>query len=471
MTVTHMPKHYYDVLVLGSGPAGYVCAIRAAQLGLDVALIEREKVGGICLNVGCIPTKSLLKSAEIAHLLKEKGSLFGFSFEHLKLDYASAVKRSRENSSKLTEGLKVLLKRNHVNVIEGEATILGPGKVVVIDSSSCRKSYFSNHLVIAVGASAIMPVHWKVDDNVLTYNEAIVQETLPKSVVIVGSGAIGLEFATIWNAYGTKVTIIEMAERIAPLEDEEISSSLKKELHNRGIETLTGLAVKSIERVGKVLRVHSEGAGKTAVIEGEQVLVAIGFKPNTANIGLESIGLGSMTGSCIQTDEYMATSVPGVWAVGDVTAKMMLAHVGFAQGTLCAEKIGKLEPKLIDYHAIPHAIYSIPQVASFGYTESQARDVFKQIKVGKVRFSGNGKAVGSGEDQGWVKLVFEGERNQLVGAHLIGSDVSELLPELTLAKTLEATMEDISQNIHAHPTLSEILREAALSASGAALHG
>ena len=471
MKEANMLKQYYDVLVIGSGPAGYVCAIRAAQLGLDVALIEREKVGGVCLNVGCIPTKSLLKSAEIANLLREKGPLFGFSFDHLKLDYTSAVKRAKENSSKLTEGLRALLKRNNVSVIKGEATILGPGKVVVIDSAACRKPYFSNHLVIATGASAIMPENWKVDENVLTYKEAITQETLPKSVVIVGSGAIGLEFASIWNAYGTKVTIIEMAERIAPLEDEEISSSLKKELHNRGIEILTGLVVKRIERVGKILRVHSEAGGKSTVVDGEQVLVAMGFKPNTTTIGLESIGLDSMIGSFIQTNEYMATPVSGVWAIGDVTAKMMLAHVGFAQGTLCAEIIGELEPKSIDYHAIPHAIYSIPQVASFGYTERQARDVFKQIKVGKVRFGGNGKAVGSGEDRGWVKLVFDGERNQLVGAHLIGADVSELLPELTLAKTLEATMEDISLNIHAHPTLSEILREAALSASGSALHG
>jgi len=335
MKEASIPKQYYDVLVLGSGPAGYVCAIRAAQLGLDVALIEREKVGGVCLNVGCIPTKSLLKSAEIANLLREKGPKFGFSFDHLKLDYASAVKRAIENSNKLTEGLKILLKRNHVSVIKGDATILGAGKVVVIDSAACRKAYFSNHLVIATGASAIMPENWKVDEDVLTYKEAITQETLPKSVVIVGSGAIGLEFASIWNAYGTKVTVIEMAERIAPLEDEEISSSLKKELQNRGIEILTGHVVKSIERVGKILQVHSEDAGKSTLVNGEQVLVAIGFRPNTATIGLESVGLDSMIGSFIKTNEYMATPVSGVWAIGDVTAKMMLAHVGFAQGTLC----------------------------------------------------------------------------------------------------------------------------------------
>ncbi|WP_320121769.1 dihydrolipoyl dehydrogenase [uncultured Sphaerochaeta sp.] len=468
-TQTH--KQYYDILIIGSGPAGYVCALRAAQLGFEVALIERGKLGGVCLNTGCIPTKSLLKNAEIANMLKEDGSILGFSFDHLKLDYTKAVKRSRENSSKLEEGLKALFKRNHVTVIEGEGTILGPGKVVVTDTSTCRRSFFSNHIVIATGASAIMPEHWKVDNDVLTYSEAIIQKTLPKSIVIVGSGAIGLEFGSIWNAYGTKVTIIEMADRIAPLEDEEISSSLEKELHNRGIETLTGYAVKSIERIEKNLRVHSECAGTSITVDAEQVLVAIGFKPNTENLGLESLGLESMIGSAIKTDDHMATSIPGVWAIGDVTAKMMLAHVGFAQGTLCAEEIGEVESNLIDYHAVPHAIYSIPQVASFGYTEQQARAIFKQIKVGKARFRANGKAVGNGEENGWVKLVFTGARNKLIGAHLIGYDVSELLPELTLAKTLEATMEDISLNIHAHPTLSEILREAALSASGSPLHG
>jgi len=463
-------KTVYDVIVVGSGPAGYVCAIRSAQLGLDVALVERDKLGGVCLNEGCIPSKSLLRNAEIALLLRDGGSFFGFSFENLYLDYSIAVKRSRENAQKLADGLKHILQKNQITIIQGTGVLQGKGKVMVVDLEGCRTTLFAQHVVLATGASPVLPSLWKVSDQVLTYKEAILQETLPKSVVVIGSGAIGLEFASIWNAYGTEVTILEMESRIAPLEDEEVSKSLYTEMTKRGITILKDHSVQSIRKDNTGLQVQAESPTGSICVRAEQVLVAIGFKPNTYGIGLESVDLGTMCGKKIETDQYMSTSIPGLWAVGDVTGQLMLAHVGYAQGALCAEKMGSLSPEPIDYLAVPHAIYSIPQVASFGYSEKQARQIFGLIKVGRYPFGGNGKALGMGETSGWVKLIFGGDHDELLGAHMIGPEVSELLPELTLAKLLEATDKDISMNIHAHPTLSEIIREAALDASGKALH-
>jgi dihydrolipoamide dehydrogenase len=461
----------YDVIVIGAGPAGYVCAIRAAQLGLEAAVIDKQWLGGVCLNVGCIPSKALLRSAEIAHLLREGGKEFGFSFENLQLDYSAAVKRSRQVSARLTKGVGFLMKKNNIEVIMGNARLTGRNSVNVIDESGATKTIMAANIVIATGANVAIPPGWRVDGEVVvTYHEAILQEKLPQSAVIIGAGAIGVEFATIWSSYGSEVTIVEMLPRILPLEDEEISAELTKALNKRKIKTLPGHRVEGIEvKDGKaVVRVSSPQGEKT--LEAEQALVAIGFKPNTHNLGLEELGVKIDARGAIEIDDRMATSVPGIWAIGDVTAKLMLAHVGSAQGIVCAENIAGVETVKLNYTNMPRATYCQPQVASFGLTEAQAKEQGYEIKVGRFPFQANGKALGLGESTGWVKIISEAKYGEILGAHLIGPEVTELLPELTIAQMMELTAHEIARNVHAHPTLSEVLMEAAHGVEGQPIH-
>ncbi|MDX9993440.1 MAG: dihydrolipoyl dehydrogenase [Anaerolineales bacterium] len=467
----------YDVIVIGAGPGGYVAAIRASQLGLKTAIVDKQWLGGVCLNVGCIPSKALLRNAEIAHILRERGKEFGFSFENLKLDYGTAVKRSRQVSDRLVKGVGFLMKKNKITVQ------MGTGKLTASDAASSLKTVAvtdkdgkvselkAKNIIIATGASSAVPGAWKVDgEKVVTYWEAILQEKLPKSVVVIGSGAIGVEFSTIWNSYGVDVTIVEMLPRIVPLEDEEISAELEKAFKKRGIKTLAGHKVEAVEITDSGVKVTVSANGETKSLEADQALVAIGFRPNSKDLGLEEAGVKTSERGFIEIDEKMQTSVPGIYAIGDVTGKLMLAHVGSAMGILAAEVIAGHEIQPLNYEMMPRATYCQPQIASFGLSEAQARERGYTVKTGRFPFQANGKALGLGDYAGFVKLVIDEQYGEILGAAMIGPEVTELLPELTLAQMMELTAAEIARNVHAHPTISEALMEAAHAAEDSAIH-
>lgn len=461
----------FDVVVVGAGPAGYVAAIRAAQLKQKVAIVDKQWLGGVCLNVGCIPSKSLLKNAEVAHTLRERAKDFGFSFDNLKLDYSVAVKRSRQNSDRLTKGVGFLMKKNNITVFMGEGKFKAKDTLNVTDKDGKVTELKAKNFIVATGASAAVPAAWKVDgEKIVTYWEAILQNSLPKSVVVIGSGAIGVEFSTIWNSYGVEVTIVEMLPRIVPLEDEEISKELDKEFKKRGIKTMVGHKVESVEATATGVKVKVSAEGKETTLEADQALVAIGFRPNSKGLGLEEIGVKISERGFVEINEKMQTNVEGIWAVGDVTGKLMLAHVGSAMGIICAEHIGGHETVTLDYEMMPRATYSHPQIASFGLTEAQAKERGYSVKIGRFPFQANGKALGLGDYGGFVKLVVDEKYGEILGASMIGPEVTELLPELTLARMMELTPHEIARNVHAHPTLSETLMEAAHGVEGNAIH-
>ncbi len=460
----------YDVIVIGAGPAGYVCAIRAAQLGLKTAIVDKQWLGGVCLNVGCIPSKSLLKNAEVAELLRHRGKEFGFSFDNLQLDYAAAVKRSRQVSDRLTKGVGFLMKKNKVDVHMGAATLKSRSAVEVADQDGKRQTLEAKNIVMATGARAsLIPEVTPDGQKVVTYLEAILQETLPKSAIVIGSGAIGVEFATVWNGYGAKVTIVEMLPTLVPLEDEEIGKELGKQFEKAGIKVKVGAKVEGIDASGDTVKVKVSSPAGAETIEAEQALVAIGTRPNSENLGLEALGVKIERGF-IQVDDKLQTSAPGIYAIGDVTGKLMLAHVGSAQGIVCAENIAGHKTVALDYNAMPRATYCHPQVASFGLTEKQAKEQGYEVKVAKFPFQANGKALGLGDYAGFVKYVTDAKYGEILGAHLIGPEVTELLPELTLAANMELTAEEIARNVHAHPSLSETLMEAAHGLVGGYIH-
>ena len=461
----------YDVIVIGAGPGGYVAAIRASQLGLKTAIVDKQWLGGVCLNVGCIPSKSLLKNADVAHTLRERGKEFGFSFENLVLDYSVAVKRSRQVSDRLVRGVGFLMKKNNIDVHMGEARLTAKDTVQVTDKDGKVSELKAKNVLIATGASASGIPGVAIDGKkVVSYWEAILQTNLPKSVVVIGGGAIGVEFATVWSAYGSQITIVEMLPRIVPLEDEEIGVELAKNFQKRGITVLAGTRVQSVETTESGVRVKVSGPEGEQTIEAEQALKAIGFKPNSKGLGLEEQGVQIAQRGFVEIDERMATNVPGIWAIGDVTGKFLLAHVAMAMGVICAENIAGVETTTIDYRMVPRATYCQPQVASFGLTETQAKEAGYTVKVGRFPFQPNGKALGLGEYTGFVKIISDEKYGEILGAHMIGPEVTELLPELTLAQRNELTAAEIARNIHAHPTLSEVLKEAAEASEGMAIH-
>lgn len=457
----------YDVIVIGAGPAGYVCAIRSAQLGLKTAIVDKQWLGGVCLNVGCVPSKALLRNAEVAHILRERGRDFGFSFDNLNLDYSVAVQRSRQASDRLTKGVGFLMKKNNITVHMGSARLTARDTVVVKDSDGKSTELRAKNIVIATGATTMVPPAWKVDGKrIVTYLEAILQSSLPKSAIIIGAGAIGVEFATIWSSYGIPVTIVEMLPRLLPLEDEEVSNELGKAFNRRKISFHVGHKVESLEGTDVGVTLQATGEKGSVTLEAEQALVAIGFRPNSRDLGLEGVGVKISDRGAVEIDERMATNVSGIWAVGDVTAKLMLAHVGSAQGIICAENIAGVETIQLNYEMMPRATYCQPQVASFGLTEAQVKERGLEVKIGKFPFQANGKALGLGDYTGWVKLITDAKYGEILGGHMIGPEVTELLPELTIAQMMELTTAEIARNVHAHPTLSEALMEAAHAAEG-----
>jgi dihydrolipoamide dehydrogenase len=461
----------YDVVVIGAGPGGYVAAIRAAQLGLSVGIVEKEFLGGVCLNIGCVPSKSLLKNAEVAHTLRERGDEFGFSFDNLKLDFGVAVKRSRQVSDRLTKGVGFLMRKNKIDVHMGAAKLTAKDTIQVTGEDGKTTELKAKNVIVATGASPFIIPGVEIDGKqVVTYREAILQESLPKSAVIIGGGAIGVEFATIWHSYGVPVTVVEMLDRIVPNEDEEVSKELSKAFKKSGIEFKANSKVTGVEKLKTKVKIKVETPDGEETLEADQVLMAASFTPNSRGLGLEEVGVKLSQRGFIEIDERMATNVPGIWAIGDVTGKLMLAHVGMAQGVVCAENIAGVESVTLNYQNMPRATYCQPQVASFGMTEAQAKEAGYEVKIGRFNFQANGKALGLGDYAGWVKLVTDAKYGEILGAHMIGPEVTELLPELTLAQLMELTPAEIARNVHAHPTLTEVLHEAAEDAEGHAIH-
>ena len=456
----------FDVVVLGAGPGGYVAAIRAAQLGLKTAIIEKDSVGGVCLNWGCIPSKSLLRNAEVLNLVNNAEE-FGITFENLTSDFSKAISRSREVVDKLTSGVQYLLNKNQVELIEGTGKLTEPHEIEILENN---RKFTSDNIIIATGARQrdidSMPIDHHI---VINSRDALSMSEIPDDITIIGAGATGVEFAHIYRSYGAKVTLVEMMDRIIPNEDSEISDLLRKSFAEREIDIKVGVAVKSIQASNGTALVTLVANGEEHLITSDKVLVAVGVQPNTDGIGLEKAGITTDKGF-ISIGENMETNVSGVYAIGDVTGKMLLAHVATAQAVTAVEYIAGLNPAPIDYHLMPRAIYCEPQVASFGMTEAQARNHGIEIQIGRFPFSASGKAVALGHTEGIIKLVIDPEIGEILGAHMIGPEVTELLAELSMTKLLEGTTTELGWLVHPHPTISETLKEAALDSNGEAIH-
>lgn len=460
----------HDVVIIGGGPGGYVAAIRAAQLGMNVVVVEKEHLGGVCVNWGCIPTKALLRNAEVVGLLGE-GKTFGFKLEGFQADYGMAVKRSRKVSDRLARGVAALMRGNGVQVVEGTGCISGPGRVEVAVEGGGEVDLEAGAIIVASGARARSIPGVEVDgERIITARHALEMEELPASVLIVGAGPIGMEFAHLWATYGAQVTMVEMLPRLLPLEDEEVSQELERAYKRRKIRILTSSRVVGVESTEGSLRVEVQGEGQeTEHLDTDRVLVAIGVRPNSENLGLDAVGVDVERG-WIRVDERMRTTANGIWAIGDVTGKVPLAHVASAQGIVAVEDIAGLDPTPLDYGAMPGCTYCQPQTASFGLTEEEARQRGTAIRVGKFPFRANGKALALGDYDGFAKLVVEEESGLLLGAHLVGPEVTELLPELVLARSAGLVPQRIAGSVHAHPTLSEVLMEAAHAVFGKPIH-
>jgi dihydrolipoamide dehydrogenase len=452
---------HYDVVILGAGPGGYVAAVRSAQLGLSVAVIEEKYWGGVCLNVGCIPSKALLRNADLAHTFHAKADLFGISGE-VDFDFGVAWDRSRKVAEGHVKGIHYLMKKNKVTEYDGRGTFVDANSIDVAKNDGSVERVTFDNVIISTGSKVRLLPGVTLSENVVTYEEQILNRELPGSIVIVGAGAIGMEFAYVMTNYGVKVTIIEFLDRALPNEDAEVSKEIQKQYKGYGVDILTSTKVESVVDAGdKVTVTYTGKDGAQGSIEADRVLMSIGFAPNVEGYGLENTGVTLTDRGAIDIDDHMRTNVPHIYAIGDVTAKLQLAHVAEAQGVVAAETIGKAETMTLgDYRMMPRATFCSPQVASFGLTEQQARDAGYDVKVAKFPFTANGKANGLGEPVGFVKLIADSEHLELLGGHMIGPDVSELLPELTLAQKWDLTALELARNVHTHPTLSEALQEA-----------
>ncbi|MGE5516654.1 MAG: dihydrolipoyl dehydrogenase [Bacteroidota bacterium] len=463
-----MPENSFDVVIVGGGPGGYVAAIRAAQLGMKTAVVEREHLGGICLNWGCIPTKALLRSAEVYRNMQHAAS-YGLSAQGIGFDLPAVVKRSRGVSAQLAAGVKGLLKKNKVTVFDGHAKLLGKGKLSVEGKDNTTLS--APHIILATGARArVLPGLEPDGKFVWTYREALVPDTMPKSLLVIGSGAIGIEFASFFNALGAQVTVVEVMDRVIPVEDEEISAFAKKAFEKQGMRIMTSAAVKGLKKSATNVAVQVEVGGKIEEIVVDRVISAVGVVANVENLGLENTKVKVEKGHVV-TDPYCRTDEPGVYAIGDLTAPPWLAHKASHEGVICVEKIAGLKDvHPLNTRNIPGCTYCHPQVASVGLTEKKAIEKGYQVKVGRFPFIGNGKAIALGEPEGLVKTVFDAKTGELLGAHMIGAEVTEMIQGYTVAKTLETTELDLMHTVFPHPTLSEMMHESVLSAYGRAIH-
>jgi len=459
----------YDIIIIGSGPGGYVAAIRASQLGLKVAVVERESLGGVCLNWGCIPTKALLKSANVFEYISH-ASDYGINVTDASADFGAMIKRSRGVADGMSKGVQFLMKKNKIDVITGTGKVKKGGKVVVNGSDGSEKEYSAKHIILATGGRSRELPNLKQDGKkVIGYRQAMVLAQQPKSMVIVGSGAIGVEFAYFYNAIGTKVTIVEYLDNIVPVEDEDISKQLLRSFKKSGINVMTGTNVESIDTAGNGCKVLVKTAVGNETIECDIVLSAIGYSPNIENIGLEEAGIIVEKGR-VQVDDFYKTNIEGIYAIGDIVKGQALAHVASAEGIICVEKIAGHHPEALNYNNIPGCTYCSPEIASVGYTEKAAKEAGYEIKVGKFPFSASGKASAAGVKDGFVKVIFDAKYGEFLGAHMIGANVTEMIAEVVVARKLETTGMDIVKTVHPHPTMSEAIMEAAADAYGEVIH-
>ncbi|MGY6561012.1 MAG: dihydrolipoyl dehydrogenase [Luteibaculaceae bacterium] len=459
----------YDVIVLGSGPGGYVAAIRASQLGLKTAVIEKESLGGICLNWGCIPTKALLKSANVFDYVNHAAD-YGIELSNPKINFEAMIKRSRSVADGMSGGVNFLMKKNKIDIISGFGKLLPGKKVEVTDAEDKKTLYEAKHIIIATGAKArelpTLPIDGK---KIIEYRKAMSLEKQPKSLIVVGSGAIGCEFAYMYNAIGTKVTIVEYMPNIVPIEDEEVSKQLARSFKKQGITILTESEVIKADTSGDLVKVTVKTKKGEEQLEAEVVLSAVGIATNINGIGLEEVGIATDKGK-ILTDGHYQTNIPGYYAIGDIVAGPALAHVASAEGIICVEAIAGHNPQKLDYNNIPGCTYTFPEVASVGYTEKAAIEAGYEIKIGKFPFSASGKASASGHKDGFVKLIFDAKYGELLGGHMIGANVTEMVAELVSIRKLETTGHEIIKTVHPHPTLSEAIMEAAAAAYDEVIH-
>lgn len=461
-------KESYDLIVLGSGPGGYVAAIRGNQLGLKTAIIEKESLGGVCLNWGCIPTKALLKSAQVFEYLK-KADQYGLSANKIDKDFSSVVKRSRSVADGMSKGVNFLMKKNKIDVINGFGKIL-PEKKVSVEDEGKEKIYSATNIIIATGARSREINSIKQDrKKIIGYREAMVLPKQPKKMIIVGSGAIGVEFAYFYNSMGTEVTVVEYLDRILPVEDKDISNQLAKSFKKSGINLMTSSEVISSETKGKGVKLQVKSSGQISELEADIVISAVGIKSNIENIGLEETGI-AVDNDKILVDEFYKTNIPGYYAIGDIISGQALAHVASAEGILCVEKIAGHDVEALDYKNIPGCTYCSPEVASVGYTEEEAKDKGYSIKVGKFPFSASGKAQASGKPEGFIKVIFDEKYGEWLGCHMIGDGVTDMIAEAVLGRKLETTGKEILKTVHPHPTMSEALMESVADAYDEVIH-
>jgi len=461
----------YDVIVLGSGPGGYVAAIRAAQLGLKTAIVERENLGGICLNWGCIPTKALLRSAEIYHYMQHAKD-YGLAAEAISADIAAVVKRSRGVARQLNQGVTHLMKKNKITVHMGTGKLVAKRKLSVTDADGKAQELTAKHIILATGARARDLPNLPADGKrVWTYRHAMTPSEMPTKLLVIGSGAIGIEFASFYNDMGADVTVVEMMDRIVPVEDADVSAFLEKALKKQGMTIMTGAKIEKIAATGQGVSATIKGRdGKDVAGEYSHVIVAIGIVPNTQDIGLEALGVATDDRGFLKTDAACRTNVDGIWAIGDITAPPWLAHKASHEGVIAAEAIAGQHPHVMDARNIPGCTYCHPQIASVGLTEAKAKEAGYEVKVGMFPFIGNGKAIALGEQEGFTKTVFDAKTGELLGAHMIGAEVTEMIQGYTIGKTLETTEAELMHTVFPHPTISESMHESVLAAYGRALH-
>ncbi|GAB3419715.1 dihydrolipoyl dehydrogenase family protein [Flindersiella endophytica] len=462
-----MSTQHFDVVVLGAGPGGYTAAVRSAQLGLRTAIVEERYWGGVCLNVGCIPSKALLRNAELAHIFNHEAKTFGIQVDgQVSFDYGEAFRRSRKVADGRVKGVHFLMKKNAITQFEGRGTFTDANTLQVALADGGSETVTFSNVIIAAGASTRLLPGTSLSERVVTYEEQILSEQLPRSIVIAGAGAIGVEFAYVLHNYGVQVTIVEFLDRMVPLEDAEVSAELAKRYRRLGISVLTSTRVEAIDDSGSSVRVTVSSKDGQQVLEADKVLQAIGFQPRVEGYGLENTGVELTERGAIAVDGRCRTNVPHIFAIGDVTAKLMLAHAAESMGIIAAETIGNAETMELNYIMIPRATYCQPQIASFGYTEEQAREQGFDVQVVKFPFTANGKAHGLGDSGGFVKLISDKKYGELLGGHIIGPEATELLPELTLAQQWDLTVHEVARNVHAHPTLGEAVKEAVHGLAG-----